>query len=393
MSKLDRESQLHLGKQHLKEWGVPADAGVDALRSASGRDAAADLAIAARLGSCAEAHSIEALVAMDAASSDKLVRKEIRRSLYRLERRGLQIPQPVAAKPMLVASGPVLEGYLSPVDGGGDQLVWLAKPRPGGVAHVFAVINDPDGLREVDLSETTRKALREARQQLLEKHELRMVEADWRYCDYLIDRACRWATERGRPLSGDYPRLRAQLIKQPVLPMPPLILARLDADAVRHEPQLVAESGTLLDEKEFRTWFFDRSALQPYVDGVLEAKRSPLILAPTQQQERSSSVADRAVEELFGGDLRPSWVRRLQEMAYFFHATQRPQQAKYALAAALALDSSTRGGRDIGFCEQLARTSLAAFVQMEEERRAEESKSSLVLTPQEAAQEAQRVRR
>jgi hypothetical protein len=393
MSKRDRESQLHLGEQHLKEWGVPADAGVDALRSASGRDAAADLAIAARLGACAEAHSVEALVALEGASGDKLVRKEIRRSLYRLERRGLQIPQPVAAKPMLVASGPVLEGYLSAVDGGGDQLLWLAKPRPGGVAHVFAVINDPDGLREVDLSETTRKALREARQQLLEKHELRMVEADWRYCDYLIDRACRWATESGRSISGDYPRLRAQLIKQPVLPMAPLILAHLDADTVRGESQLVADSGKLLDEKEFRTWFFDRSALKLYIDEVLDAKRSPLILAPTQQQERSSSVADRAVEELFGGDLRPSWVRRLQEMAYFFHATQRPHQAQYALAVALALDSSARGGREIGFCEQLARTSLAAFVQMEEERRAEESKSSLVLTPQEAAQEAQRVRR
>ena len=99
------------------------------------------------------------------------------------------------------------------------------------------------------------------------------------------------------------------------------------------------------------------------------------------------------MEELVGGERRASWVRRLEEMAYFFHATRRPQQAKSALAVALALDSSSRGGREIGFCEQLARTSLAAIVQMEEERRAEESKTSLVLTPQEAAQEAQRMRR
>jgi len=369
------------------------DAGVDTLRGVIGRDVAADLAIAARLGASTDPNSVETLLAMEAGSRDKRLRKEIRRALYRLERRGMRRPPAAASKPALLTSGPALEGYLSAVDGGGDQLVWLAKPRPGGVLHAFAVVNDPDGLREVDLSETTRKALRQAREQLLERHELRMVEADWRYCDYLIDRAFRWATEKGRPVTGDYPGVRAQLTKQPVTPMPPLILAHLDAEAVRCEPQCVADSARLLEEKEFRTWFFDRAALQPYIDELLDAKRSPLILAPTQQQERAGSVADRAVDELFGGERRASWVRRLEEMAYFFHATRRLQQARTALAVALALDASTRGGRGIAFCEQLARTSLTACVQMEEERRAEESKSSLVLTPQEAAQEAQRMRR
>lgn len=393
MSKPGHETQLRRGEEHLSAWGMPADADLDALRGMIGRNADADVAIAARLGSCAEPASVEALLAMEAGTGDKRLRKEIRRALYRLERRGLQLPPPADAKPAPVVAGAPLEGYLSAVDGGGDQLVWLVKPRPTGVAHVFAVINDPDGLREVNLSETSRKALRQAREQLLERHELRMVEADWRYCDYLIDRACRWAIEKNKPMNGDYPGLRAQVIARPVTPLPPLILAHLDSDAVRHESQLVAESTHLLDEQEFRTWFFDRAALQPYVDEVLDANRSPLILAPTQQHERAGGVGDRAVEDLFGGEARASWVRRLQEMAYFFHATNRPRQAKSALAVALALESSTRGGRDIGFCEQLARTSLAAFVQMEEERRAEESKSSLVLTPQEAAQEAQRMRR
>ena len=175
--------------------------------------------------------------------------------------------------------------------------------------------------------------------------------------------------------------------------MQPLIFTRLDAEAVRAQPQLVADSATLLEEKEFRTWFFDREALKPYIDEMLEAKSSPLILHPTQQQERFRIAVERAIEELFGGEMRLSWVRRLEEMAYFLHETGRPEQAKGALAAALALQGSGRGGRDIGICEQLARTGLAAFLQMEEERQAEESRTSLVLTPQQAAREAQQRRR
>lgn len=393
MSKPDRQTQLRLGEQLLDTWGISSDASVTALRAVSGREPAADVAIAARLATHADPASVEALRALEAASADKLVRKEIKRSLYRLEQRGIAVPKAAPPQPPLTVAAPGLEGYVSPVDGSGDQLVWLLKPRAGGLAHLFAVVNDPNGLREVDLSETTRKALRAARQQLLVQHELQMIEADWRYCDHLIDRAFRWATERGHPITGDYPRLRAQLIKQPATDLPPLIFSRIDPSAVRGAPHLVAESASLLDEKEFRTWFFDQPTLKPYIDEILEARNSPLILHPTQQQERFRVVVERAIEELFGGEMRPSWVRRLEEMAYFLHATSRVEPAKRALAAALALQESSHGGREIGICEQLGRTSLAAFMEREEQREAEESRTSLVLTPQQAAREAQQRRR
>jgi hypothetical protein len=301
-------------------------------------------------------------------------------------------PAPVPT-PAPVITAPALEGYLSPVDGRGDQLVWLIKPHLGGLAQLFAVSNDPEGLREVDLLETTRKALRALREELLQKHELRMIEADWHYCDFLIDRAFRWAAAHGRAGRGDYPGLRAKLVKAPVTEMQPLIFAHVDVAAVRGAPQLLAESVKLLEEKEFRTWFFDQETLKPYLDEAQRIKDSPLLLNPVQQQERFHALTERAVEELFGGERRLSWVRRFEEMAYFFHATARSESALQAFAAALALEASTHGGRDIPVCEQLARASLFAFLQMEEQREQEEVRSSLVLTPQQVAREMQQRRR
>jgi hypothetical protein len=388
MSKLDREAQIRRGEALLRDWGIPDDADAAALHALIGRDPSADLAIAARLGNQVTPASIDVLTALEAGTADKLLRKEVHRSRYRLEQRGIAIPRPTPSPPP--APPPALEGYVSAVDGRGDQLVWLLKPRPGGIAHLFAVLNDPDGLREVDLSETTRKALRAARQELLARHELRMVEADWRYCDFLIDRALRWAAEQGHPVSGDYRGFRAQLIKEPVAAMPPLILSKLDGDAVRRDTQLVVTSDTLLTEPEFRTWFFDAETLKPYIEEFQQIRDSPLVLSPVQQQERFRALVERAVEELFGGARRDSWVRRLQEMAYFFFATARAEQSKRALAAACALEAGDRGGRDIPLCEVLARRSLAAFLEVEEQRVQEETRGSLVLTPQQAAREAQR---
>ena len=392
MSKPNREAQLRLGEQRLQEWGLGSDAGVDTLRGVLGRDPAADLAIAARLGAHAAVAAVDALRALDAGSADKLVRKEVKRSLYRLEQRGVAVPTAPAATPPAVVMAPALEGYVSAVDGRGDQLVWLIKPHPGGLMHLFAVINDPEGLREVNLFETTRKALRASREELLRKHELRMIDTDWRYCDYLIDRAFHWAAERGES-GGDYPGMRAKLIKVPATTMQPLIFAQVDVDAVRANASLLAESVKLLEEKEFRTWFFDPETLKPYLDEAHRIKESPLLLNEAQQQERFRLLLERAVEELFGGDRQRSWVRRLEEMAYFFHATGRTESAQRALAAAVALEAGRHGGRDVPFCEQLVRTSFFAFLQMEEQREEEEVRSSLVLTPQQAARELQQRRR
>lgn len=388
----DRDATLRAGEQRLREWGLPAGAGAAALRDLAGRDPAADVAIAARLGALAEPASVEALLALERSRPDRLLRKEVKRALYRLSQRGVAVPAPAPAQPAArpVLGGPALEGYISPVDGAGDQLVWLVRPIPGGILHLLSVVNDPEGLREVGLTETTRKILREAREELRVRNELRMVEADWHYCDFLIWRGHQRAQERSHAVSGDYPSLRRQMTS---LPLPaeaePLIRRRLDADAVRGDARALAESPALLGEPEFRTWFFGPETLAPYLAEMTEVRDSPLVLNELQQRDRFVGIFERATEELFGGERQPSWVRRLEEMAFFLDVTGRPERARSADAVALSLAVSTRGGRAIPFCEELVRVSLIGFWEAEAERTAAESRGSLVLTPQQAAMEAE----
>ena len=169
------------------------------------------------------------------------------------------------------------------------------------------------------------------------------------------------------------------------------VLGRLVALKTMSEALLV-ESTQLLDEKEFRTWFPDADVLKPYVDDILSSRDSPILLNEAQQKDRGREQVERALEELFGGDVQASWVRRLQEMAHYLHVTKRPVQAKRALAVALALENSKRGGRDIAFCEQLVGTSISAILQLEEQHERQRDRESLIVTPQQAARESRQKR-
>ena len=390
MAKPSPDDVQQAGERRLEEWGLGAAATPADLAAVVAREVAADVAIAHRLGGIASEESARLLQRLGRDSADKRVRKEAKRALYRLEQRGVRVPEAPVEPAPAPAAAPSIEGYVSAIDGRGDQLVWLVKPQPGGIAHLFAVINDPEGLRESALNSVTRKALKELRAALERKHELRLVEIDWRYADFLMHRAFEWSRTRGTRMVGDYSALRAQLTRHPAPEaLPPIALARIGPAVLTAEAALLEQSGGLLEEPEFRTWFLSDEQLRPFLDELAGAKDSPLVLNRAQQEERFEQIIQRAIDTTFDAQSRPSWARRLWEMGYYLAVTRRPERAAQAVAAARALEGDS-SVRDLPFCAHLVRASLAFFFQLALEKEEEQAKTSLIMTPQQATQRRER---
>jgi hypothetical protein len=381
MAKPGTDPRQAAGERLLGEWGVAADADAAALAGFVGRAPDADVAIAHRLGGIASAASAEQLQRMETATADKALRKEIKRALYRLQQRGVAMPatSPAPVAPTSPLAAPPLEGYASGVDGRGDQLVWLIRPQSGGVLHLFAVISDTDGLREVALHSATRKTLKTLRAELEHRHDVRLAAIDWRHADFLVRRAFEMARASGARMEGDYPALRAQLWREPaadVSPLPPPVA----------DEAALGRSADLLREPELRTWFRTPEELAPFLEEFSSVQDSPLVLNELQQRERFDDILARAVDATFGGAPRETWTRRLIEMARYFAATRRPERAAEAGAVAAALSAGT-APRDIPLCDQLVRASFAYFAQVAAQQQAERAKSSLVVTPAQAVRE------
>ena len=372
------------GREVLRAAGIPdAETAPTQLLPLTGRTPELDLAVIERLARTPDAEHAAALRAVEHAAERagwKPVVKETRRVLYRFAQRGVAVPAPAPAGDGLRLVAPSsTEGYVSPIDGRGDRLIWIVRPRhEGGLAVLTAVLNEPTGLRDVAFADMPRKQLRRMERDLQTRHRLRMVAADAAYCDALLDEGFARARAAGTPGIGEYPRDRARLFATEPAPRDPPLAARVLGDDLTGA---VADGAALLIEPEFLGWLFDRSSLGPFVAEVNAVRDSPLVLSRPQQEDRARAVVARAMRELFAGEAGRMYQRRLEEMAYYLHATARAALARAALASARALAASTTGGEGIPFFEELTRRSSAFLLEEDAARARADAETSLLVRP------------
>lgn len=395
-----RDPRLAEGKKILDQWGITlaqlqdGSISVEDLEQRIGQDPATDLALAALLGDYPQPAAAQVLVAWENKVQDKSLRREIHRSLYKLTQKGITVDRPaqeLAPRPILTPVEP--EGYLSAMDGHGDRLVWLVKSRVGGGLHYLsALVNEPEGLRHIEGAEVTRKAIRMMRQDLSDNHRITMVEAPWRYCDFVMHTGYERARARDGKAVESYPALRSHLISTPAQPAEAPIPPELLAETTAVSENLLVTSVQLFEEPELQRWLLDQTQIHPYIEQITQAQESPIILNRYQQQDRLQTVIDTAINDLFSGENGQTYARRLEETAFYLTATERPEAAKRALAVALALKQNERG-KGIPFCEELVRQSIALHYQVERQKEQEEAQSSLIMKPTEFAARMQAAQR
>jgi len=357
---------------------APAADAIARLGELSARPDAPIRAIARALGRIADPQAAAMLAGMEPKAGGAL-RREIRRSLFKLRQRGIA-PPPSQAQAALAARVPEpsgLSALLSPIDAEGARLVWIVKSRAqGGVIRLWGIVSEVYGLVGANVTALSRRELRSEREELERRVSARLVDADWRLADFVLCEAYRATPADRRALVGNFLALRAELISSP----PPVefahpVYGELRAEAAE-EPSI-----ELLKEPEFIEWKLPAAQVGPWVEEFNRASESVIVLNPLQQRERAELIVQRALGALLSGDSAQKIRRRLEDIAYFMARSGRRRQAGWAAAAAAKI----RDGADltrVQFFQAFIRTQLATTVAAEQERAREEPR--LIMTPAEA---------
>jgi hypothetical protein len=344
-----------------------------------GRDI--DLAVIFSLGKIFAAQALEALGEIDRRTSDKEIKKEIKRALFKLSQKGFtqKAEESKPAAPLFGADREI-EAYMSAVDGGGGRLIWIAKPQPShGLQVIQAMVHDREGLLRFAGIHMRRKELRKMADEIKEQHGVTMIAVPWEFADRIVYEGYERAKERGQGGLENFHEVRSILATGKPSEAAHPIYGKMDAAQAR-DGAWREQSRRLLDEPELRYWILTDDWVQAFLPLLQEAQTSRLVLNPLQKEERFNAIVRDAVKSLCSGENGHAFQRRMEDMALYFLETQRADQAKLSLAVALQVGEGDPGPLDVSFLTGLVQKSFAFFISQEKAKK-EEEQESLIIKP------------
>jgi hypothetical protein len=316
-------------------------------------------------------------------TQDKKVRKIIKRSLYRLESKGI-----VAEEILSDKESPVLrplqadpkEGFASGIDFLGHRLLWLVIPHPGrGLTVMHGIVSDRDGIVDFSQDEMTRKGFRSFFREVQEKNPFPFVKMEPSYIAFLFTQAYQLNLDKKGNSPQEYLRAKSEIEGVKKDYARPLIYSTLQADEIAGDDRMLRKEGDLLKADLFSSWRIEEDQIRPYVDEVWEAEQSKIVLNQAQKEMRFQGIYQKALTELFSEERKFLYQRRLEEMAYVLLKLGRDEEAKISLSVAMDLEKPLNPIQPNPFLFQLVVKSIFSFLAETYEKKAKEV--SLIVKP------------
>lgn len=348
-----------------------------------GKDPEFDGQVAERLATIAHVKVAVLLQRMLQVSDKKKVQKIIRRALYRLKNRGIAIEEIPPKKEEsilrpLQAEPP--KGFGGGFDFMGHRFLLLVIPHTGrGWRVMRGVTSDTKGLIEFSGEEMTRKGFKAFFEEIQGKSSFPLVEMEPSYVGFLYVQAYQLTLEKKGILPQDFLSLKSEIegIKKEY--DKPLIYLYLQAEELAGDDRVLRRGGDLLKADLFQSWRIEEDQIRPYADEVWEAEESKIVLNQAQKEVRFQAIYQKALSELFSGEKRFLYKRRLEEMAYLLFKLGKEEEAKVSLAAALDLEKPLNLIQPNPFLFQLVIKSIFTLLAEAYEKKVKEP--SLIVKP------------
>ena len=305
-------------------------------------------------------------------TSEKDTRKAARRALYLLSQKGVVPPAtiiPSAAASLTTKARPPLTAWASAYDGAGNRLLFLSWPNADGGSPTFlqALLNDAEGVRDMETRRATRRDLDERIQGFAAQLEsgIALAEIAPDYGRFLIHQARTRSREQRRMTPTGFIDL-LNVIGEPENDYPTApVWEQMTEEAVRADME-APPAADLFKLPWFEPWFLDVNDVVPWLSDVYEVIGDKN-LSEDAQEQGMEAVAQNAARDLFNADVKAQYVRRLEENADILLRRGREMEARQTLHNALALrDVATAAESE--FAVLLVQRTMQAAIEMMRQR-------------------------
>lgn len=316
-------------------------------------------------------------------ATDKQTSKAVRTAVHRLRDRGyaVEVAETEGEERLFRLERPqVLPALLSRGDVQGFRVLWLFLPfRLTHITCWYFLLNEVTGIARFEAVETTRKRAREVREAFREQSPLPLHDIEPAYACCLIDEAYALNHATGQPAPQDFVMRRPEMEQVRGEVSGPIIYNLVEAAEIRANPWFLSRSGELATAHGAGKWFPDEERLRSLSKRHRALDERRIILPGDRERQQLGSFEEEAARELYDEPTRQLFKRRLEAIAFDLWLEGREEDARSAVAAALAFAEEPFRPAAHPF----AQAALEGLLERLEEEREEEQSTRLIVTPEE----------
>ncbi len=295
------------------------------------------------LGSRADENAIYLLNRLLEEIDDKELSKSIKKTLYRLKNKGIEVSPPKATKipPTKKKEIPLPppSAYATTMDPLGERLILAIKPKSDQELNIFQfLVSDQKGINDLIASITTPKDFDNYLEKISGAKDITMVEIDLDYCHFLIKEASQKNHASGTKIPEHFFLWKKFFTSDKTLLNRAAIHTLLNAEEIKAKELLLKRSEDLVDKYHFAYWLLEWKLLIECYKELYEIENSLIVLTDHQKKSRTAEITQKTARLFFDDKNRILFKRRLEEIAYILFKTDRKEDAQSALAAALAFE-------------------------------------------------------
>lgn len=290
------------------------------------------------LARIAHPESVHLLESILGHTENKFVLKAIKRSLYHLKTKGLEVGE----APPTTAGIPrpkfkIASAWASHIDHFGRRLLFCTKTKPfGGFYLTYMISKEIPGIESCWVMEVQKRDFQSFYQRVM--HEHLCIEISPEHFLFLFHEAISRMNSRNEPISEDVYKAKEILGDFDITSFQHPVYNKIDRTKVAGERWLFDRSAKLLEHKECIGWFFPAETVRKYYDEIKTLDDRKIIVSPQFKQTETNAISARALQELIDPVMQDILIRRLEETAYLLLKSDAMLEAKMAIAAAIGLE-------------------------------------------------------
>ncbi|RJR30042.1 MAG: hypothetical protein C4576_34350 [Desulfobacteraceae bacterium] len=317
----------------------------------------------------------------------KEVRKAVRKAVFRLRQRGIDVPdrRKEEPSPFVAARSEQSQAaaFINPPDGLGNRAVIIEITRfPAGVDLGMGIASDEKGLLEFLFGRYSRKKAKEMKE-LFFQSVSELQETSIEHAATVLESAYQKSKGGTNRSISEYLELRPWLLENVVLLKTPLIHDLIPPGSVSDPDLTGLQIHRLLAHQWTKTWIIHPDDIKPLIEEILNVRQSPILVSAEQKAARVEDLKRAFLLRTYTDDKRAAVTSRLEEIAYLFHKSGEEDFAVLALKAALSMKEKDSTFKTNSFLSHMLEHSLTYYMgQMEEnstEAAKQESSPGLIL--------------